>query len=60
MTPLLRVAGVGAAGLALLLTGGGVAYYVARHPSEADPTRSRVASPPATHASLPGDRMMGL
>ena len=58
MTPLLRVAGVGAAAVALLLTGVGVAYYVARHPSEADPTRSRVASPPATRASLPGDRMM--
>ena len=58
MTPLLRVAGVGAAGLALLLTGGGVAYYVARHVPPADPARSRVASSPAAPPSLPGDRMV--
>lgn len=58
MTPLLRVAGVGALGLSVLLAGFGVAYYVARHPAATDPTRSRVASSPAAPPSLPGDRMV--
>lgn len=57
MTPVLRVALLGASGLALLLVGAGVAYRLARAPVEPD-SRSQVASAPAAPPSLPGDRML--
>ncbi len=58
MTPILRVAAFGAAGIALALVGAGVAYRLARHPADPDPGRGRVAATPAAPASLPGERML--
>ena len=58
MTPITRVAALGAAGLALALFGGGAAYRLARPSADADPGRGRVAATPAAPPSLPGDRMV--
>ena len=58
MTPIVRVAAFGAAGIALVLVGGGAAYYLARWPADPDPGRGRVAATPAAPVSLPGERML--
>ena len=58
MTPIWRVATLGAAGMALLLGGAGVAYYLARWPAATDPVHSRVAASPAARPSLPGDPLL--
>ena len=58
MTPIVRVAAFGAAGIALALVGAGVAYRLARHPADPDPGRGRVAATPAAPVSLPGERML--
>lgn len=58
MTPMLRVALVGAGGVAVLLGGGVVAYHLAQRSPDPDSIHSRVASPPPAPPSLPGDRMM--
>ncbi len=58
MTPMLRVAWVGAGGVAVLLGGGVVAYHLAQRSPDPDSIHSRVASPPPAPPSLPGDRMM--
>ncbi len=58
MTPILRVAAFGAAGIALALVGAGVAYRLARWPADPDPGRGRVAATPAAPVSLPGERML--
>ena len=58
MTPVLRVAALGAGGMALLLLAAGGAYYLAgRHPALSG-TGSKVARPPPTPTSLPGDPMV--
>ena len=58
MTPVLRVAALGAGGMALLLLAAGGAYYLAgRHPALSG-TGSKVARPPPTPPSLPGDPMV--
>ena len=51
MTPIVRVAAFGAAGIALALVGAGVAYRLARHPADPDPGRGRVAATPAAPAA---------
>lgn len=56
MTPIARVAALGAAGLALLLAGAGAAHYLARRAADPD-AGGRVAALPAAKPSLPGDRM---
>ena len=58
MTPIVRVAAFGAAGVALLLVGAGAAYRLARWPADPDPGRGRVAATPVARASLPGDPML--
>ena len=58
MTPMLRVALVGAGGVAVLLGGGVVAYHLAQRSPDPDSIHSRVASPPPAPLPLPGDRMM--
>jgi len=58
MTPVLRVAALGAAGIALLLLAAGVAYYLAQRPAELSHAGSRVASTPVARASLPGDSLL--
>ena len=58
MTPIGRVAAFGAAGIALVLVGGGAAYYLARWPADPGPGRGRVAATPAAPVSLPGERML--
>ena len=58
MTPIVRVAALGAGGMALLLLAAGGAYYLAgRHPALSG-TGSKVARPPPTPPSLPGDPMV--
>ena len=58
MTPVLRVATLGAGAVGLILFGAGVAYYLAHRPADGGHAGSRVASTPVARASLPGDRML--
>ena len=58
MTPVLRVAALGAGGISLLLLAVGGAYHLARRPADSSQGGSRVASSPVARASLPGDPML--
>lgn len=58
MTPVLRVATLGAGATCFVLFGAGVAYYLGHRTPDLRATGSQVASAPHAPTSLPGDRML--